>query len=80
MKVTRIDTKRTFPTFDITLTIESQEEARALYALFNKGIHQKMLGKPICENILAEIGNQFYVGTTTEVIANGVTYQNFYLD
>ena len=66
--------KTSFTPLTLTITIESEEEARALYAIFNHRRNVSLLPKNIaCRKMLSK-----YTTPSEEVIANGVTYEQFY--
>lgn len=63
------------------LTIESEKEARAIYAIFNHTRNTDLFtngqdGKVRRE--LADFGQHNMTGDMEEVIANGITYREFY--
>jgi len=78
MRVTKFGGNDGFQEFDITFTVENEEEARALYALFNYSPNVDMLGGDIGERTRRLIGGHFSILGTDNIIANGVTYSNFY--
>ena len=78
MKVNRFGSHEGFPAFDITLTIESEEEARALYAIFNYIPNTDLFPDGVSLKIREKIGERFSNLGSGEVIAKGVTYDSFY--
>ena len=77
MKVSKNGAKG-FTSFTINITIESEEEARAMYAIFNHTGNTKLLsGK--AHLITNAIGSQYYVVRAGEIISNGITPEVFYL-
>ena len=67
-----------FRAFDITLTVDSEEEARALYAIFNYSPNVDLLGGDIGERIRKVIGEHFGRLGSDSQIANGITYREFF--
>jgi len=81
MKVHRDTRGLRFRPFDITLTVESEEEARALYAVFNYSPNVDLLSFGACEPVRKAIGEKYsYLGAdgADNVIARGITYGTFY--
>lgn len=75
MKVSR--TKNTaFAPIAITLTIENEAEARAMYAIFNYTPNCDLLSDVIVDNIKHAIGDYSVPGNGE--IANGIRYADFY--
>lgn len=74
MKARRSSPK--FKPVEITLTIESQEEAQALYAIFNYTPNCDLLPEDAPDKIRAALGDYAVRGTSP--IANGITYAEFY--
>ena len=69
--------KPSFEPIVLTITLETAEEARAMYAIFNNGRNTALLSKggyPVKE----ALGVDYYVGGNKDVIAQGVTYGKFY--
>jgi len=77
MKILKEKTTKSFNPFNLIITVESKEEARALYAIFNSCRNSCLLHN--ADEIKQTIGDKYYVGEE-EVIANGVTYENYYKD
>jgi len=65
-----------FVPFGIMINVESQEEAQALYAIFNHGKNAALFNDP--DSVLSAITGKYYVYKNAQVIANGVTYEKFY--
>lgn len=69
--------KPPFEPIVLTITLETAEEARAMYAIFNHGRNTALLSKggfPAKD----ALGETHYVGGSNGVIAKGVTYEEFY--
>ena len=69
--------KPSFEPIVLTITLETAEEARAMYAIFNNARNTALLSKggfPVKE----ALGETHYVGGSKDVIAQGVTYEEFY--
>ena len=64
--------------FDVTLTIESEEEARALYAIFNYCPNVDMLPNGTGEIVRKVIGESYIELGPDQLIARGVTRSKFY--
>lgn len=78
MKAQRIEVEDgMFKPFAIQLKVESVQEAQALYALFNFGKNTSLLNN--CEAVKAVITDKYYISDPEEVIANGITYEEYYL-
>ena len=78
MKVLRDREGVGFHAFDVTLTIESEEEARALYAIFNYGPNTDLLPCEIGKIVREVIGGEYGNLAAGSVIAKGITYVTFY--
>ena len=78
MKVQRDQEGVGFRVFDVTLTIESEEEARALYAIFNYSLNRDILPGDAGEEIRKAIGRKYGDLGPSQLIARGVHYQDFY--
>ena len=78
MKVQRDPEGVGFRPFDITLTVESEEEARALYAIFNYSPNVDLLPRESGGNIKKAIGEKYSTLGTSQLIARGVCYGHFY--
>ena len=76
MKVRKADGSKFLP-FDIILSVESEEEAKALYAIFNLSDNVSLLPDEAQYEVRHRIGERFAVNEPDE-IARGVTYQDFY--
>ncbi len=79
MKVQRDREGVGFRTFDVTLTIESEKEARALYAIFNYVPNTSLLPRGVAQDVRDVIGPDIAILGDNGEIANGVTYADFYL-
>ena len=77
MKVRRDGGWRWKP-FDVVLTIESEEEARALYAIFNYSHNVDILPEEAGDNIRKAIGKRYGDLNGSQLIARGVHYGVFY--
>jgi len=80
MKVKTTFPKKEFTPFTIELTVETQEEGQALYALFNYtgcALLFPSSSRDAVKTALSTHGN-FYVGNYPQVIARGITYEAFY--
>ena len=78
MKVTRDIKGLTFQPFDIAFTLESEEEARALYAIFSYTPNVDLLGDATACYVRRLMGGEFGDLGPSQIIANGVTYDKFY--
>ena len=63
--------------FDIVFTVESEAEARALYAIFNYTPNTDLLPGAVEVDVRRQLGSKFAIPFDGE-IANGVTYGDFY--
>lgn len=82
MDVSRKMLESPFVPFELKLVVETAEEARALYAIFNHGRNTRLfplnnIDSHIPSKILNEIGDEHY-HTIGGTIANGVTHDEFY--
>ena len=77
MRVNRFGGTQEFQEFDITLTVESEEEARALYAIFNYSPNLDLIPGGGGDKVRGIIGRKF-ANAEEGMIANGVTYEEFY--
>jgi len=77
MRVNRFGGNEGFQEFDLILTIESEGEARALYAIFNYFPNVDLLPFGISEKIREQIGDRYSKLMAGEEISNGVTYATF---
>ena len=69
-----------FMPFDLILTVENEEEAKGLYAIFNYIPNTEVLpsglGLKVCENLEKIVGKiQWF---SKNKLANGVLYEDFY--
>ena len=62
----------------ITFTFESDDEKRAMYAMFNFSHFIRLVRSWPIETIKRVIGGEHYVCYNHNVISNGVTYKDFY--
>lgn len=69
-----------FSPFTLNLLVESQEEGQALYAMFNCTNTCCLLKDEVLDEIREALDAQgnFYVSYPDEVIARGITYQEYY--
>ena len=77
MQVVKQAVKPPFEPIVLTITLETAEEARAMYAIFNNARNTALLSKggyPVRE----ALGETHYVGGSKDVIAQGVTHGEFY--
>lgn len=72
-------TKKEFKPFDLILSVQTQEEAQALYAMFNCAPADKVLPMATSERIREAIGEEFHVSGRKSIIGNGVTYEEYYI-
>ena len=78
MKIKFLKNNPEFTPVQMVVNIETLEDARAWYAIFNNGRNIRLLGETVSADKLEEaIGECCYVGHG-DVIANGVTYSEFY--
>lgn len=78
MKVTRTN-QTGFTPFTLSITVESEEEARALYAIFNHTRNVRLLSANADMRIRNAIGHEHYITCKTgDIIANGVRLGEFY--
>ena len=78
MKVRRDREGVGFHAFDVTLTIESEEEARALYAIFNYSPNVDILPEDMGAEIRKAIREKHSTLGASQPIARGVCYGVFY--
>lgn len=64
-----------FDKFELQITVESAEEARALYAIFNHTDNVELLPAGSATQIRRAIGDDYY---SIDMIANGITHEQFY--
>lgn len=78
MKIEFLKNKPEFTPVQIVVNIETLEDAHAWYAIFNHNRNTCLLGENVSADKLEEaVGECCYVGHG-DVIANGVTYSEFY--
>ena len=77
MKVTTNKTE-VFNPIQLHITIETVDEARAMYAIFNKTDNTCLLPKDMQTEIKDKIGKDYYVSRSQDIIANDITYRQFY--
>ena len=77
MKVHKLQNICEFTPFDVILTVESEEEARALYAIFNYSPNSGLFPGNAARDVRHTIGHKFR-DTVNGEIANGVTSDQFY--
>ena len=78
MKIEFNETKQDFTPVQMVVNIETLEDAKLWYAIFNHGRNVRLLGKNDNADKLEEaVGECCYTGHG-DVIANGVTYSEFY--
>jgi len=76
MKVSK-NNEKGFTPFTLNITIESEEEARAMYAIFSHTRNTRLLaGKD--ELITSAIGPSYSIQLSSDIIANRITYMEFY--
>lgn len=75
--IAKVDSKKFVP-FDLVLTVESREEAQALYAVFNHSDNADLIGWGAGKNIQEVLGEEYYIDKRDMVIAGGITYEEFY--
>ncbi len=78
MRVNRFGDTNEFHEFDVILTIESEEEGRALYAIFNYIPNEDILPEGVGNSIRKVIGERYTDLGPDQMIARGVDYPNFY--
>lgn len=76
MKVS--STQQKFTPFSITIDIESEGEARALYAIFNHYSNDSLLGSKNARAIKTTIGTEFSLELQGQEINNGINGHKFY--
>lgn len=64
-----------FQPFRLSIEVQTEEEARALYAIFNKLQNARLLGETSYE-VTKTIGEEYYVEEGN--IANNISYSKFY--
>lgn len=79
MKVSRGLANPLFIPFTLNITVESEDEARALFAMFTLPHNTKLFENfESCEIVRNVIGNQHATRIGSEVIANNVTDAKYY--
>lgn len=61
-----------FTPFSITIDIESEGEARALYAIFNHPKNGRLIGTGNTHLVLDKIGDKYESNADTDDINNGI--------
>ena len=64
--------------FDVVLTVESEAEARALYAIFNYSPNVDILPNGTGEIVRKVMGERYRELGPGQLIARGVTHDKFY--
>lgn len=77
MKI-RVDKSDDFAPFDVTFSVETAEEARVLYAIFNYFPNTELLPEGMSLAVRSEIGTEFGDLPDSMEIAKGITYEQFY--
>ena len=77
MKVQRKNKAEIFEPFDLVITIESEEEARTFYAIFNSERNAVLIGYSSTNSLKDAIGNK-YMTPREDIIARGIRYRDFY--
>ena len=75
----KVEVKQQAPAFtpmQVVIDVETEEDAQAIYAMFNYFPFTKALGLGSGGMVRADIGEQYYVATGE--IARGVTTREFY--
>lgn len=67
-----------FKPFELKLTVQTREEAQALYAMFNNVSSSRVLPGTVTDVVLRNIGKEFYIDRDDAIIGNGVTYKSYY--
>jgi hypothetical protein len=78
MKVNKKIIDISFKAIELTITIETEEEAQALYAIFNFTHNRKLLKEKDTNLLLDEIGKKFYIGEKNKIISNNIAYKDYY--
>jgi len=80
MKVKREDVKGSFVPFNLVISIESEEEARAMYAIFSHTGNTRLLKLIDSGRIREEIGDIYSCSKNDKlsIISNGISYKQFY--
>ena len=77
----RVEIERTKPAFvpvKVVIDIESKEDARAVYAMFNYSPFAKAIGRHIAEQARGQLGHEYHTSVTDPVIARGVRRADFF--
>ena len=72
----KLETPKQFEPFNLVISVETEEEARALYAIFNYGPNREVLRSGFASEMIDAIGE--YSVKYDETIAQGVAYKHFY--
>lgn len=68
-----------FQPFKLEITISTLEQAKAFYAIFNHTRNSDLLPSNDIRLLLQQhVGRQVYVSNSQNVIAQGITYEQFY--
>ena len=78
MKAYKLQNICEFAPFDVILTVESEEEARALYAIFNYSPNVNLLPGGDGAVVREAIGEKYGDLGPSTLIAKGVYYREFY--
>ena len=76
MKIRKSSASPSFTPFDLIFSVESREEAQALYAIFNYVPNLELL--PIQQKLVVGEMLAEYANCHNNYIANNVTYYDFY--
>lgn len=68
--------KKEFQEIELNIIIETQEEAQALYAIFNHGNNAELLGNQVTEKIRESISGEYCV--SKGIIAHDIKAEDFY--
>ena len=78
MKIEFVKKQPEFTPVQIVVDIETLQDAKAWYAIFNHSRNNRLLGKnDYADNLEKVVGECCYAGYG-EVLVNGVTYSEFY--
>ena len=79
MKATRkeLPEPRAFKPFVLEIEVETEEGARALYAIFNNTNNSALLKCGEAQSIKNTIGREYYL-LWNEIISNGITGGDYY--
>ena len=78
MRVNKFGGTNKFQEFDVTFTIESEEEAKALYAIFNYCPNLDILPEEVGDRIRGIIVEKYSDFGSSTLIARGVHHKEFY--